>query len=64
MNNHNIGKAFEKLKKETFFVYSGLRFEKTQAGYVHNGILCRDLHEVDLLVEHERHALKNSIKTS
>jgi hypothetical protein len=57
MNNYNIGKAFERLKKEMFVVYGGLRWERTSAGFVHNGILCRDTHEMDILIAQERTAL-------
>ena len=64
MKNHNIGKAFEKLLLETFIVHKGLRFEKTDSGFIHNGIMCRTYEDMDLLVEHERQSLKNSIKTT
>lgn len=63
MNNaHDIGKSFEILCNSVFLMYGGLRWEKTSAGYVHNGVLARDFHEMDILVLHEREALKNSIK--
>lgn len=63
MNNSNdIGKSLERLKKEMFFVYRGLTFERTKAGFVHNGVLCRDHSEMDILVEQERHNLRNSLK--
>lgn len=61
MNNTDIGKAFEKLVGELYFVYGGLRWERTASGFVHNGYLARDTHEMDLLVEQERHSLGNSI---
>lgn len=61
MNNHDIGKAFEKILSEMYFVYKGLRFEKTNAGYVHNGIICRSVEDMDILVEQEKHSLGNSI---
>ena len=60
-NNHDIGKALEKLIAESWIVYGGLRWERTAAGFVHNGILCRDHAEMDLLVLHEREALAKSI---
>lgn len=60
-NTQDIGASFQKLLQETFFVYKGLRFEKTSAGYVHNGVLCRNHHEMDLLVEQEKQALVNSL---
>lgn len=62
MNNYNINDSFQKLLDSTFIIYKGLRFEKTSAGYLHNGALCRDHFEMDILVEQERHALENSIK--
>ena len=64
IDNQDMGQSFQKLLSESFFLYKGLRFEKTSAGYTHNGILCRDFHEMDLLVESERHHLGNSIKNN
>lgn len=61
-NSHDIGDSFQKLLGETFFMYGGLRWEKTSAGYIHNGILCRNQQEMDILVEQERHSLGNSIR--
>lgn len=61
-NSTNIGHSFQKLIDSTFIVYGGLRWEKTSAGFVHNGVLARDTHEMDLLVESEHHHLGNSIK--
>ena len=61
-NNHDIGKAFETLKNSMYFVYGGLRWERTPAGFVHNGFIARDTHEMDLLVLHERNCLAKSIK--
>lgn len=58
---NDIGASFEKLLQETFIVYRGLRFEKTQAGFIHNGIVCRSHEEMDILVEQEERALGNSI---
>lgn len=63
MNNHNLNDSFEKLLADTFFIYSGLRFERTPAGFIHNGILCRDTHDMDILVEQERLSLGNSISS-
>ena len=45
-----------------YVMHGGLRFEITSAGFVHKGILCRDTHEMDILVEQERHSLGNSIR--
>ena len=61
MEIKDIGQAFERLKAESFFVYKGLRFERTPAGFIHNGLLCRDLHDMDILVAHEEKALGESI---
>ena len=60
-NNHDIGKAFEKFVSENWIIYGGLRWEKTPAGFVHNGFLARDHSEMDLLVNHERDALANTL---
>lgn len=59
--HYDINKSFQKLLEDIFFVYKGLRFEKTQAGFVHNGQICRDFHEMDILVEQELHSLELSI---
>lgn len=61
MNNHNINDSFQKLLDSVFIIYGGLRWEKTSAGFVHNGYLARDHHEMDLLVEQHRHSLGNSL---
>lgn len=47
-----------------YIIYEGLRFEKTSAGFLHNGVLCRDIHEMDILVQHEKESLAKSIKES
>lgn len=62
MNSHNVNASFQKLIAELYFVYGGLRFEKTKAGYVHNGVICRTNEEMDILVHEHEEALKNSIR--
>lgn len=62
MNKNDIGESFHKLIVEMYVMHGGLRFEITSAGFVHKGILCRDTHEMDILVEQERHSLGNSIR--
>jgi hypothetical protein len=64
MTNHNINDSFHKLLNSTFIIYKGLCFEKTSAGYLHYGVLCRDHLDMDILVEQERHSLENSIRLS
>jgi hypothetical protein len=59
--NNDMGASFAKLLEETFLVYKGLRFERTSAGFVHNSILCRDFHDMDILVEQEEKSLDESI---
>jgi hypothetical protein len=62
MNNHNLGAALEKLKSEMYFTYGGLLWERVPGGFMHKGVLARDHHEMDLLIQHEIESLKNSIK--
>lgn len=63
MTNYNLNDSFQKLIGEMYFIYGGLRWEKTSAGFVHNGFLACDHNEMDLLVEQERHFLVNSIQS-
>lgn len=58
---NDIDASFKRLKNEMFFVYKGLTFERTKAGFVHNSVLCRDFHDMDILVEQEERALTMSI---
>lgn len=62
MTDYNINDSFQKLIGEMYIIYRGLRFEKTSAGFIHNGVVCRDFPEMDILVHQHEEALKNSIK--
>lgn len=61
MTNYNLNDSFQKLLGEMYFIYGGLRWQKTDAGYVHNGFVARNQQEMDLIIEHGRYALKNSL---
>lgn len=57
----DIGKSFNKLTSCMYYKYHGLLFERTAAGFVHNGIICRSHEEMDILVEQEEKSLGISI---